>query len=593
MRGILDPALARGLLVCLLGILAVTLWAPPPPSSTVTQEKKTKAFASLPREKMSNDTPVSEVDSTPEPQPVIRVGLLEDYDRVSFQVSGPFAIEDLKGKVLRPMKASELKWRLSVEEAVPTQFLYSVLVVAFPDEANAIALAESLEKGGLHAYVRPLGEPVEINGEILRDNRRFRVQVGNFLKSEEAEKLLPRFSDDYSPRVVRELMQRVSGRIEIFDANLSESLTVNDGLRIVPSDLTVETKIFGVRVGTGFRWEKEEDRAYSGIVEFRLDHEGKLGAISEIPIDVYLRGVVPAEMPAGFPMEALKAQAVAARSEVLAKLHTKHLNDPFDVCATEHCQVYAGVTPEDPRSNEAVIETSGEVLMRDGSLVDAVYSAVCGGHTEDAALVWSSPHPCAPRGVWCCAPQDTSKINLSTEEGARQWIMSKPNVFCNVPTTLLPVAPDYTRRHFRWEVTYNRQELEKIIAHNTSQDIGTLYEILPVERGVSGRLMQIEILGSRKNLKIKSEIKIRRVLSATMLESSCFVVDIEQDEQGLPAEITITGAGWGHGAGMCQVGAAHLALQGKTYQEILVHYYPASAVIRWPVPTPPETSADE
>lgn len=542
---------------------------------------------------MPHDDSLADPDSVPQAQPLIRVGLLEGYERVSFQVNGPFAVEDLKGKVIRPLKASDLKWRVSVEEAVPSQFLYSILVIAFPDKADAIALAEDFEKDGLHAYVRPLGEPVEINGEILRDNRRFRVQVGNFLDPAEAEKLLPRFSDEYSPRVVRELMQRASGKIEAFDANLGESLTISDGMRIVPLDLTVETKIFGVRVGTGFRWEREEDRAYSGVVEFRLDHEGKVGAISEIPIDVYLRGVVPAEMPAGFPIEALKAQAVAARSEVLAKLHTKHLNDPFDVCATEHCQVYAGVTPEDPRSNEAVIETSGEVLMRDGSLVDAVYAAVCGGHTEDAFLVWASPQSGAPKGVWCCAPQDTAQIDLTTEEGARQWILSKPNVYCNIPAALLPVAPDYTRRHFRWEVTYNRQELERIIAHNTGQDIGTLYEILPVERGVSGRLMQIEILGSRKNLKIKKELNIRRVLSSTMLESSCFVVDIEQDEQGLPAEITLTGAGWGHGAGMCQVGAASLALQGKTYHEILAHYYPGATVMRWPAPTPPESYTDE
>ncbi|MBM3325014.1 MAG: SpoIID/LytB domain-containing protein [Calditrichaeota bacterium] len=382
-------------------------------------------------------------------------------------------------------------------------------------------------------------------------------------------------------------MQKPSGKIEVFDANLEESWIISDGLRILPQDLTVETKVFAVRVGTGFRWEREEDRSYAGVVEIRLDHEGKLAAISEIPIDVYLRGVVPAEMPAGFPMEALKAQAVAARSEVLAKLFTKHLNDPFDVCATEHCQVYAGVTHEDPRTNEAVIETSGEVLMREGALMDAVYCAVCGGHTEDASRVWASPQPGSSKGVWCCAPKKIPAVDLTTEEGAREWILSAPDVYCNVPAEVLPVNPDYTRRHFRWEVTYNRQELEKIIARNTGQDIGTLFEILPLERGVSGRLLLIEILGSRKNLKIKKEINIRRALSPTMLESSCFVVDIEQDEQGLPAEIMLTGAGWGHGAGMCQVGAAHMALQGKTYREILAHYYPGTSVVRCPSLAPP------
>jgi stage II sporulation protein D len=219
------------------------------------------------------------------------------------------------------------------------------------------------------------------------------------------------------------------------------------------------------------------------------------------------------------------------------------------------------------------------VLMRDGVLVDGVYSAVCGGHTEDASRVWASPQPYGPKGVCCSDTDCTQTLDLTTEKDVRQWILSKPDVYCNIPAHLLPVDPDYTRRHFRWEVTYNRHELEKIIARNTGHDIGTFYDIIPLERGVSGRLVLIEILGSRMNLKIKKEINIRRALSSTMLESSCFVVDIQQDEEGLPVEITLSGAGWGHGCGMCQVGAASLALQGKTYREILAHYYPGSTVV--------------
>lgn len=560
------------------GAVLVALWVILASLFVPCHQKKFGKAQSLPMGRTSQRRPSAADPGQPDTRPQIRVGLLEGYEKVSFQVNGPFAIEDLKGKTIRPMAASNLRWRVRVEEATPSQFLYSVLVIAFPEKADAMALAESVEKEGTHAYVRSLGGPVEIAGEILRDNTRYRVQVGNFLKREEANDVLPKFTDDYSSRVVRELLQRVTGRLELFDANLEQTWTINDGLRILPADLTVETTIFGVRIGTGFRWEKEEDRSYLGVVEIRLDHEGKLCAISEVPIDVYLRGVVPAEMPAGFPIEALKVQAVAARSEVLAKLHTKHINDSFDVCATVHCQLYAGVTHEDPRTDQAVIETSGKVLMRNDVLLDGVYSAVCGGHTEDASLVWASPQPDAPKGVWCCAPGDVEEIDLTTEDNIRLWILSKPKVYCNIPEKLLPVAPDYTRRHFRWEVTYNHHELEEIIARNTGQDIGTFYDIVPLERGVSGRLMLIEILGSRTNLKIKKEINIRRVLSPTMLESSCFVVDIQQDEEGLPVEITLSGAGWGHGAGMCQVGAASLALQGKTYLQILAHYYPGATV---------------
>ncbi|MBU1935991.1 SpoIID/LytB domain-containing protein [bacterium] len=562
-----------------LELLLIFFWISLPTILSGDSHNDSRKNDSLSMKKPSpNKLPTA--DDVRDTRPLIRVGLLEGYEKVSLQINGPFAVENLKGETLRPMAPSNLKWRVRVEEAVPSQFIYSVLVMTFADKEEAITLAEKLEKEGSHAYVRSLGNPVEVQGNILRDNTRYRVQVGNFENSEDAEELLQTFIDDYAPRVVRELMRRVSGKVELFDAKLEESWVSDDGVRIVPADLTVETKICSVRVGTGFRWETEEDRSYAGVVEIRLDHDGKLCAISEVPIDVYLRGVVPSEMPAGFPREALKAQAVAARSEVLAKLHTKHLNDPFDVCGTEHCQVYAGVTQEDPRTNEAVIETSGEVLMRDGILMDAVYSAVCGGHTEDAARVWASPPINAAEGVWCTLKDDLKKIDLTTEENARKWILSKPDVCCNIPAKLLPVAPDYTHRHFRWEVTYNRAEFEKIIARNTGQDIGTFYDIIPLERGVSGRLVLIEILGSHKNLKIKKELNIRRALSPTMLESSCFVVDIQQDEEGLPVEITLNGAGWGHGAGMCQVGAAYMAVKGKTYHEILNHYYRSSTISR-------------
>ncbi len=560
-------------------LLLIILWILFPTVLSGISHNDSRKNDSLSMKKPSpNKSPAA--DDARDTRPQIRVGLIEGYEKVSFQVDGPFAVKNLKGETLRPMAPSNLKWRVRVEETVPSQFIYSVLVMTFADKEEAIALAENLEKEGLHAYVRSLGNPVEVQGNILRDNTRYRVQIGNFENSDDAEELLQAFMDDYAPRVVRELMRRVTGKVELFDAKLEESCISDDGVRIVPADLTVETKIHSVRVGTGFRWETEEDRSYSGIVEIRLDHDGKLSAISEVPIDVYLRGVVPSEMPAGFPREALKAQAVAARSEVLAKLHTKHLNDPFDVCGTEHCQVYAGVTQEDPRTNEAVIETSGEVLMRDSILMDAVYSAVCGGHTEDAARVWASPPINATEGIWCTLQDDLKKIDLTTEDGAREWILSKPKVCCNIPAKLLPVAPDYIHRHFRWDVTYNRAEFEKIIARNTGQDIGTFYDIIPLERGVSGRLMLIEILGSHKNLKIKKELNIRRALSPTMLESSCFIVDIQQDEEGLPVEITLSGAGWGHGAGMCQVGAAHMAVKGKTYQEILNHYYRKSTISR-------------
>jgi SpoIID/LytB domain protein len=168
--------------------------------------------------------------------------------------------------------------------------------------------------------------------------------------------------------------------------------------------------------------------------------------------------------------------------------------------------------------------------------------------------------------------------DLSTESGVRKWIFSSPDVCCNLANTTLPISADYGRKHFRWEVSFSRQELEAIIKDKTGVDIGTLFDILPVKRGCSGRLMEIEILGSRRNLRVKRELPIRRALSDSALESSCFVVDVVNDDSGTPMEVVFNGAGWGHGVGMCQCGAARMAYEGASCEDIFKFYFPGTMV---------------
>lgn len=507
----------------------------------------------------------------------VRVGLLEAYEKLTFQMYGSYSVESLSGEPVREAKPSAVRWRARVEDSIPAQFLFSVLVNSYEHREDALALAETFEARNMPAVARQIGGPIEINGRVIGDNTLYRVQVGNFRNELDAQPLLDSLDDDYAPRIVREVLRDSHGTIELFDADLVETYTIRDGFRLIPASTDAKTTIFGVLTGSGFKYERAENREYGGVIEVYLDHSGKLAVINEIPIDTYLKGVVPAEMPAGFPHEALKAQAVLARSVVLAEKSTKHLNDSFELCAHVHCQVYTGLTQEDPRTTAAVEETKGEVLVNDSSLVEAFYSAVCGGHTEDAATTWATPslHPSAGRP---CATDTAALPDLTTEAGARKWVLSTPNVCCNVAGLNLPVSGDYARKHFRWEVSYSRQELEGIIRDKTGVDVGTLFDILPVKRGKSGRLIEVEILGSRRNLRVKRELKIRRALSKTALESSCFIVDVVQDSSGMPMEIVFNGAGWGHGVGMCQCGAARLALDGKTAEDIFKFYFPGTMV---------------
>ncbi|MFZ5433209.1 MAG: SpoIID/LytB domain-containing protein [Calditrichota bacterium] len=519
--------------------------------------------------------------SLPETDPLtIRVGLLEDYEKLTFQFTGNYSIVTLAGDTIRTAAPSAVKWRARVEESVPAQFLYSVLANSFSNNAKAMELAEQFEADGTPAVVRQVGGPIEVDGQVVGDNTLYRVQVGSFMTEAEAVKFAETLFDDYVPRIVREVLRPAKGTIELFDADLIEAYTLKDGFRLIPISENAKFTIFGIHTGSGFKYEPVEDRTYRGILEVYFDHTGLLAAVNEIPIDTYLKGVVPSEMPAGFPDQALAAQAILARTVVLAEKSIKHLNDRYDVCAHVHCQVYSGITQEDDRTTKAVNDTKGMVLVNGSRLVVAHYSAVCGGHTEANDAAWLAPPSSAMRGHPCSCDESLQVPDLTTESGVRKWVTSTPDVCCNLSGLNLPVSADYAKKHFRWEVSYSRQELEEIIKDKTGTDVGTLYDILPVQRGVSGRLMEIEILGSRRNLRIKRELKIRRALSKSALPSSCFVVDIVNDSDGMPVEIILTGAGYGHGVGLCQCGAARQAANGKTYGEILQFYFPGTGVVK-------------
>jgi stage II sporulation protein D len=516
--------------------------------------------------------------SVPPDSLTVRVGLIEDYDKLMFTPHGHFCVQSLRGDPLKPAIAPNVKWRVRIEKTTPAQFLLSVLVASFRKNDDAMQLAESFEERGVSAVVRQIGGAIEVEGRVVGDNTLYRVQAGNFKKEADAQSLMDSLEEDYAPRIVREVLRPARGTFDLSDADLNESLALQDGFRLVPMEDDASITLFGVRTGSGFKYEKIENREYGGALEFYLDNNGKLAVINELSVDHYLRGVVPSEMPAGFPVEALKVQAILARSVVLTEKTIKHLNDPFDLCAHVHCQVYSGITQENPRTTAAVDDTRGVVLVQDGLLLEPHYSAVCGGHTEDALGTWWAPSDHPEHGKPCTCSEHVDMPDLTTEAGVRQWILSSPDVCCNLSGLPLPIASDYTRKHFRWEVTYARSELEKIIQEKTGTDVGTLYDILPIRRGVSGRLMEIEILGSRQNLRIKRELPIRRALSPSALGSSCFIVEVENEENGDPKEFMLKGAGWGHGVGLCQCGAARQAIEGKSYEDILKFYFPGADV---------------
>lgn len=514
------------------------------------------------------------------PNPIVRIGLAEEYDQIRFQINGTYDIVTLGGEVLATGLTSNQRWRVIPDSTEESRAIYSILTTTYAKRDQADKMRRSLNKDELGARVAEVGAEIRFDGRLVANNIKYRVLIGRWATEREAKHALVEYQAQFQPRLVRQVVKFATGTIELINEDNSSFKVIEDGFRIVPTDDSTNFTLFKVREGTGFQWEQEVDRSYPGVLEIRVDHRGLLMAIDELPLEEYLKGVVPSEMPATYPLEALKAQAVAARSETIAKIGAKHLNDPFDLCAHVHCQAYTGLTKQTAATDSAVEATRGEMLTINNKVVEAVYSACCGGHLEDKAVVWNPPN--MPHLIAHWDSPDVHRLNqidLTKERDLRNWVDSSPSVWCN-PSLRKGLPPSLVRSElaFRWDVTYSRYELEDIIRKKTGEDFGELIDIIPLKRGKSGRLIEIEIQGTKKNLTIQRELNIRNVLSNKYLRSACFYIEVITSPQGQPVQFKIKGAGFGHGVGMCQVGAGIMGFSGKTYREIIKHYYPGTII---------------
>ena len=370
-----------------------------------------------------------------------------------------------------------------------------------------------------------------------------------------------------------------------------------------------------VTIGINFHWERKEVQRFKGELKIIVEDD-RLTAINIIPIEDYLTSVISSEMSATASLELLKAHAVISRSWLLNKLkvangklkvimhpdntanfelstlpsqlikwydHEAHKN--FDVCADDHCQRYQGITrTSTPQAIEAVFATRGEVLMYEGEICDARFSKCCGGAFEEFQNCWENvkhPYLIGQRD----SKTETRLPDLTKEAEADKWIRTSPTAFCNTHNkqVLSQVLNNYdqeTTDFYRWRACYSQQELSELIHKRSGIEFGKIIDLIPVERGTSGRLVRLKIVGTLRTLIIGKELEIRRTLSSSHLYSSAFVVDKEykEDEKEIPSRFILTGSGWGHGVGLCQIGAAVMGEQGYKYKEILSHYYPGSAI---------------
>ncbi|MDQ7053497.1 MAG: SpoIID/LytB domain-containing protein [candidate division KSB1 bacterium] len=504
------------------------------------------------------------------PEPIIRVGLLENRDEIYFMVGGPFSIFRADGRFVAK-SARGTKWKARIVRSDSAVFEYRLRYWMTAD--HKLAFEKSHELAEKHLRPQILEMPSPVNRWRIKPLERviYHVVLWETFPTRQAAEARKR---ELAARVGLEIMEMVKkpagGIIEIASTEFPLSYRFPSGSLII----TDRFALLDVPVGEGFHWADTLNLVYRGKLQFLINRNNKLTAVNVLPIETYLRGVVPAEMNPGFPLEALKAQAVAARSQVLEKIARNQAHEDFDICATVHCQVYRGLVRESESSNQAVRETSGMVLFFGDKILDAVYSGVCGGHTENNESMWAgNPQP-ALRGIFDGKGRpDLLDGMLRSEERVRRWIDSKPPVYCNTLDDDIPTALDYTKKYFRWQETLKREELEASIRKATGQLFGQLQDLQVVERGVSGRATRLRVIGTGATFDIDRELTIRRALKEKTLYSTCFVIEKHNGTNGLPASFTFRGAGWGHGVGMCQTGAAGMALQGMTFDQILKHYY--------------------
>jgi len=414
--------------------------------------------------------------------------------------------------------------------------------------------------------------------------------------------------------------QAISGSLTLRQTNNTTELVsdnkkqqINLPIEIIPENYELcSFELQNVTIGINFHWERQETQRFKGSLRI-IKQDKHLTAINILKLEDYLVSVISSEMKATAHKEFLKAHAIMSRSWLLAQIqkagaikksnsaypsfintndtHIKwydredHLH--FDVCADDHCQRYQGITRSlQTNAKKAVSDTKGRVLMYDQQICDARFSKCCGGVTERFENVWEPViHPYLKAFVDKKSDENETAPNLTDHRMAAQWIIDSPETYCNTNdhTILSQVLNDYdmeTQDFFRWKVSLSQKEIQLLLKSKLDLELGEIRDIIPLERGNSGRIIRLKIVGTKKNKIIGKELEIRKALSKSHLYSSAFIVDKQNIKNGIPQIFILTGAGWGHGVGLCQIGAAVMGANGNTHQQILSHYFKGTQIIQ-------------
>lgn len=483
----------------------------------------------------------------------VRVRLMQGKDAITFRVVAPATLQTPSGPATLPTGV----YRIHASDATPARERFHLFSKTFDltqsNEERAY-MTEWRNKGARPERVL-LGHRFQTDDGTVLDSRIHWISIAQFDDEAEATKKKDAlYNIDQWTWMRGEIVE--PGRAVIVLENLEDGRKYQIA---APFRLDPQGPMAVADVNTGFWKESRKNLSYTGRFTVEIGSDAKLELVLIVPLEEYLRGVVPSEMPAEWPLEALKAQAVAARSEVLVNLNTKHALEGVDFCALEHCRAYSGLSRQASATDRAIRATTGELLTDGKGIAVTVFSSNCGGWTENNDTVWRGPANSALRG----RSDLRASSSASRLPPLSQWLRKSATAYC---------ADD--EKYFRWRRVYSQTELSDIV--NKRHDVGRVKSIRLGERGVSGRLKWLYIDGTKGSVTVHKELPIRQALGG--LPSAMFIIETSK---GAQPRFELIGGGRGHGVGMCQHGARGMALSGMSYSDILMHYFTGVKKVRY------------
>lgn len=517
---------------------------------------------------------------------LLNIGLMKGQSEVSFTSNKPFYMRVDDAIVSAPPGE---KWTIKLIKGQPAKIEYLAVVKSVPYEERRVAeeLALQWRRQGFPARAMVRGVQLHAQGRVLKDDRKVMVAVQGFGAPGPCQAFLRQLGKKgHQGFLVEERVAMGSGKLALVDARGNIRAGGTD-IRVEPipypglprfvsfvgpmmsMDAVPHIQVFNVVHDQGLSQAGRETRRYEGGIRATFDAKGRLAVVNVLELESYLQGVLPSEIYATDPPEAIRAQAVAARSKAIAALGDSTNNEPYDICSDQYCQMYRGLERQDGRTTMGVRTTFGEILMDStGQLVKVNFSDTCGGHSENAENVWSGdPDPNLVGSVDGPAEIKTFP-RVFNEQVLAAWLQAKPDSYCKGPA-------DKPNPNFRWLEKKKASEVNKML--NSRLGVGQVKSLVAVSRGVSGRLKELRVVGSKKTVSIKKELNIRNALGG--LKSALFVAWPET-KGGTIVGWNFLGAGFGHGVGLCQSGARGMALAGKNYRDILGHYLARARCVR-------------